>query len=147
MEKVPGALVMIMLEMLKFVVLIIIHHLILIKEILFGINGGFGAAGKKFSINFSKEKTKFCLSCYYNNDNSYLLLNGKEIYKFKASDKKYDFPNQFCLESISNKFSLFESKEVCLKGIVYDFSVNYSVIAVDDILDIHKYLIKKNGIV
>ena len=27
---------------------------------------------------------------------------------------------------------------------VYDFSVDYDAIAVDDILDINKYLIKKN---
>ena len=27
---------------------------------------------------------------------------------------------------------------------VYDFSADYDAIAVDDILDIHKYLIKKN---
>ena len=30
-----------------------------------------------------------------------------------------------------------------LNGYVYDFSVNYNVIAVDDILDFHKYLMKK----
>ena len=30
---------------------------------------------------------------------------------------------------------------------VYDFSVDYDVIAVDDIKDIHKYLMKKNDIV
>ena len=29
----------------------------------------------------------------------------------------------------------------------YDFSVDYDAIAVDDILDIHKYLMKKNDIV
>ena len=32
-------------------------------------------------------------------------------------------------------------------GYVYDFSVDYDAIAVDDILDIHKYLMKMNGIV
>ena len=30
---------------------------------------------------------------------------------------------------------------------VYDFSVGYDAIEVDDILDIHKYLMKKNGII
>ena len=30
---------------------------------------------------------------------------------------------------------------------VYDFSVDYDAIEVDDILDIHKYLMKKNGII
>ena len=34
-----------------------------------------------------------------------------------------------------------------LNGYVYDFSVDYDAIAVDDMLDIHKYLMKKNGIV
>ena len=34
-----------------------------------------------------------------------------------------------------------------LNGYVYDFSVDYDPIAVDDIKDIHKYLMKKNNIV
>ena len=34
-------------------------------------------------------------------------------------------------------------KNTGLNGHVYDFSVNYDAIAVDDILDIHKYLMKK----
>ena len=32
-------------------------------------------------------------------------------------------------------------------GCVYDFSVDYDAIAVDDILDIHKYLMKKNNMI
>ena len=31
-------------------------------------------------------------------------------------------------------------------GYVYDISVDYDAIAVDDILNIHKYLMKKNNI-
>ena len=34
-------------------------------------------------------------------------------------------------------------KSTGLPGYVYDFSVDYDAIAVDDILDIHKYLMKK----
>ena len=34
-----------------------------------------------------------------------------------------------------------------LSGSVYDFSVNYDVIAVDDTLDIQNYLMRKNDIV
>ena len=34
-------------------------------------------------------------------------------------------------------------KKTRLKSYVYDFSTNYSAIAVSDILDIHKYLMKK----
>ena len=32
-------------------------------------------------------------------------------------------------------------------GYVYDFRVDYDAIVADDILDIHKYLMKKNNIV
>ena len=38
-------------------------------------------------------------------------------------------------------------KKIGLNGYVYDFNVDYDAIAVNDILDIHKYLMKKNGIV
>ena len=34
-----------------------------------------------------------------------------------------------------------------LNGYTYDLSVDYDTIAVADILGIHKYLMKKNGIV
>ena len=38
-------------------------------------------------------------------------------------------------------------KETGLNDCVYGFSVNYDAIAVDDILDICNYLMKKNAIV
>ena len=58
----------------------------------FGINGNFGPSEKTFSINFSKTNTKFCLSLHYNGDNSYLFVNGKQIHKFKSSNKNVNFP-------------------------------------------------------
>ena len=45
----------------------------------FRINGRFGAPEKRFSINFSKAKTKICLNLHYNGDKSHLFVNGKEI--------------------------------------------------------------------
>ena len=41
-------------------------------------------AEKMYSINFTVTKKKFCLSLHYNGANSYLFVNGTEIYKFKA---------------------------------------------------------------
>ena len=38
-------------------------------------------------------------------------------------------------------------KKTRLKGYTYDFSVDYNAIAVADILNIHKHLMKKSGIV
>ena len=37
-------------------------------------------------------------------------------------------------------------KKTGLNGYVYDFSFDYNAIAVDYILDIHKYLMKKHDI-
>ena len=39
-------------------------------------------------INFTVTEKKFCLSLYYNRANSYLLVNGTQIYKFKAKDSE-----------------------------------------------------------
>ena len=86
------------------------------------------------------------MSLHYNGDNSYLFVNGKEIFKFKASNKNVNFPTQFCLGSISTAFSATEFREVSLNGNVYDFSVDYCSIGKADILYIHAFLITKNNI-
>ena len=100
---------------------------------------------KKKKNNFSKAKITFCLSLHYNSVNSYLIVNGKETYKFKASNKN-NFRSQFCLRSISNKFDRVDTEEVSFKGNVYDFSVDYDAINKSNILNIHKYLMIKNSI-
>ena len=48
------------------------------------------------------------------------------------------------LGNISKDFLLNNMGKTGLNGYVYDFSVDYNAIAVHDILDIHKYLMKKN---
>ena len=51
-----------------------------------------------------------------------------------------------CLGNISKDFSVDNMKKTGLNGYVYDFSVDYDATAVDDILHIHKYLIKNHDI-
>ena len=109
----------------------------------FGINGSFGAPEKKFDINFSKANAKFCLSLHYNVDNRYLFVKGKELLKFKADNENVNFPTQFCLGNISNRFSATEFREVSLNENVHDFSVDYNSINKSDILLIHKYLMQR----
>ena len=111
-----------------------------------GINGRFGKPDNKFSTNFSKVKTEFCMSLYYNAGNSCLFVNRKEIFKFKVDNNNFNFPTQFFLGSTSNGFSATESREVSLNGNVYDFSVDYNFIDKSDILNIHKYLMAKDKI-
>ena len=122
------------------------NFLILGKSPTYGINRSFGSPEKKFRINFTKVNRKFCLSLHYNGDNSYLLVNGKKIFKFKADNKNANFSTQFCLGSISYGFSATESREVSLNGNVYDFLVDYNSIDKSDRLNIHKYLMTKNNI-
>ena len=43
---------------------------------------------KIYSINFAVTKNKFCLSLHYNEANSYLFVNGTEIYKFRAKNSE-----------------------------------------------------------
>ena len=88
---------------------------------------------------------KSCLNLHYNGANSYLLVNGKEIHKFKAKDCEI-VATPLCLRNISIDWTVDNMKKTELNGYVYDFSVDYAI-AVDDILDIHNYLLKKNDIV
>ena len=75
-----------------------------------------------------------------------MFVNCKEIHKFKAEDSEI-LATPLCLGNISKDWSVYNIKHTGLNGYVYDFSVDYDAIAVDDILDIHKYLMKKNNIV
>ena len=47
------------------------------------------SAEKMHSINFTEKNKTFCLSLHYNKENSYLFVNGTEIYKFKAKILKF----------------------------------------------------------
>ena len=98
-----------------------------------------------YTINFTKSRKRFCLSLHYNGTNSYLFVNGVEINKFKAKNSQI-VATPLCLGNFSKNFSLDNMKKTGLYGYVYDFGVDYDAIAVDDILDIRKYLMKNHGI-
>ena len=99
-------------------------------------------AEKMYSINFTVTKNKFCLSLHYNGANSYLYVNGTEIYKFKAKESEI-VATSFCLGNISKDWSIDNMKRTCFNGYIYDFGVDYEATDVDDIKDIQKYLMKK----
>ena len=75
-----------------------------------------------------------------------MLVNRKEIFKFKADNKNVNFLTQFCLGSMTNGFTVTNFREVSLNGNVFDFSVYYSSIDRSDILKIDKYLMTKNNV-
>ena len=48
---------------------------------------------RKKCIHFSKANKRFWLSLCYNTDDSYLFVNIKETFKFKADNKNVNFTN------------------------------------------------------
>ena len=99
-----------------------------------------------YSINFTVTKKIFCLSFHYNGANSYLFVNGNEIYKFKAKDSEI-VASPLCLGNISKDWSIDNMKRTGFDGYIYDFRVDCDSTDADDIKDIHKYLMKKNGVI
>ena len=103
-------------------------------------------AEKMYPINFTVTRKKFCLSLHYNGVNSYLFVNGIEIYKFNAKDSKI-VATPLCLGNISKDWCIDNmKKKTGFSGYVFDFTVDYDSTDDDDIKDVHKYFMKKNYI-
>ena len=101
-------------------------------------------AEAKYTINFFTEPRKrFVLSLHYNGRNSFLFVNATKICQFKAkySEIKGYIP---CLGNILKTFTINNMKKSGLKGSVKIFSADFNPIDTNDILDIHRYLMKGN---
>ena len=97
---------------------------------------------KCIRLTLLREIQTFCLSLHYNGANSYLFVDGTEIIKFKTKDSEI-IPYSLCLGNISKDWTNDNMKKTGFNGYIYDFSTDYNVINKSDILDIHKYLMKK----
>ena len=86
-----------------------------------------------------------CLSLHYNGANSYLLMVQK-LLNSKKKDSEIA-ATLLCIVNISEDFSADNMKKAGWYGYIYDFSVDYDAISIDNILDIHEYLMKKDIIV
>ena len=67
-------------------------------------------AEKMYSVNFTVTRKKFCLSLHHNGVNSYLLVIGTEIHKFKAKDSE-NIATPLCLGNISKDWSVDKIKK------------------------------------
>ena len=74
----------------------------------------------------------------------YLLMANKLLTLRAKNSESIKYP--MCLGGLSKGYDKNCRKETGLYGNVYDFSVDYNAIKVDDILDVHKYLMKKSNI-
>ena len=70
-----------------------------------------------------------------------MFVNGIEIYKFKAKDSEI-VATLLCLGNISKDWSIDNMKKTGFNRYAYDFSVDYDATDVDDIENIHMYLMK-----
>ena len=117
------------------------------KDFVQGINGTTIYAEDIYKHNFTAPDKKFVLSLHYNGDNSYLFVNGGQELKFKSAIN-YKDRNLLCLGKISSDWGTTESKKTGLYRDVYDFAVDYVLLSGSKtIYDIHRYLMKKHGIV
>ena len=105
-----------------------------------GINDTTLYAEKIYSQNFTQPNKKFVLSLHYNDNDSYLFVNGKQELKFKANPNQL-IKEKLCIGNLSYQWTTSESEKTGLYGNIYDFIVNYKrVTDVKFIYDMHRYL-------
>ena len=102
-------------------------------------------AEPKYPINFTQSGKRFVLSPYYNGSNSFLFVNAKKVYQFKVKNSEIkDYAP--CLGNVSKDFTINNAKDknkTGLKGVEKFFPLDVNPVDTNDILDIHKYLMKR----
>ena len=102
-------------------------------------------AEKLYSQNFTAANKKFVLSLHYNDDDSYLFVNGKGELKFKAKDNQI-VKEILCLGNISDDWTAANAQKTGIWGEINDFAVDYTSINIGDIYYVHRYLMKNHDI-
>ena len=92
-------------------------------------------ADAKYPINFTQSGKRFVLSLHYNGSNSFLFFNAIKVYHFRAKDSE--------IKDYTKDFTINNMTKTGLKGVVIFFSVDFNPIDTNDILDIHRYLMKR----
>ena len=72
---------------------------------------------------------------------TFFFVNASKTFQFKTKDFEIK-PYPLCLGIISKYFSVHNMIKTRWNGYVYDFFVDYNIIATINIIDIHKYFVK-----
>ena len=84
---------------------------------------------KIYNQNFTQPSKKSVLSLHYNDNDSYLFVNGKQELKFKA--KKYILlKEKLCIGNISDQWTTSESEKTGLHGNIFYFIEGYKKLQV-----------------
>ena len=101
---------------------------------------------KNYFRKFTDPGKRCLLSLYYNGDDSYLFVNGKQELKFKAKTDQL-VKKKLSIGSLSDQWTASESEKTGLYGNISNFLVDYQAIAgVGPIYDMHRYLMTKHNI-
>ena len=92
-------------------------------------------ADAKYPINFTQSGKIFVLSLHYNGSNSFLFFNAIKVYHFRAKDSE--------IKDYTKDYAINNMTKTGLKGVVIFFSVDFNPIDTNDILDIHRCLMKR----
>ena len=86
------------------------------------------------------------LNLHYNDNDSYLFVNGRQELKFKCN-KDQLIKEKICLGNLSDQWTTSESEKTGLHGNIYDFVIDFEqILGVKPIYDMHRYLIIKHNI-
>ena len=96
----------------------------------------------KYRNNFTQSGKRFVLSLHYNGNNSFLFVDVIKVYQYKTKNSEIK-NHALCLGSISKDFTINNMTKTGLKGVVKLFSVDFNPIDTKDILNIHRYLMKR----
>ena len=103
-------------------------------------------AEAQYPINFTQLGKWFVWSLHYNGSNCVFFFNATKKRQIKAKDSEIK-GYALSLGTISKDFTIDNMKKTRLKGTVKVFPVNVNATDTNDILDIHRHLMKKHDIV
>ena len=82
------------------------------------------------------------IDLHYNGSNGFLFVNASKIYQFEVKDSKIKYYT-LCSSNISKDFTINNLKKNRFKTNIKYFYVDFNPIYTNDILDIHRYLMKE----
>ena len=98
------------------------------------------ATEAKYPTNFREPRKRFVLSLHYNGSNSFLFVNAVKIYQFEAKNPEIK-DHTLWLGNILKDFTINNMKNRVKRKCNF-FSVDFNPIDTNNILDIHRYLMK-----
>ena len=97
-------------------------------------------------LTLHNQTENFLLSLHYNGSTNFLFVNAAKIYHLKAKYseiKKYPI----CLGNVSKDLTAINMKRKTeINGYICELPVDYNVIDTGNIIDIHKYFMKRYNI-